>query len=263
MTMDLTGMTGEQQAQALVAQGWTWDQVRAQYPQLFGAAGAGVKISAGVGPGALGPFVGAGVMTLEEQVARGWADPGGGGTAPVGAGLPAGVAGGLAALGVSAASIGTIGLLYAATQAVGLQYPWETGPGEGFISPFTRDIVQDESGMWVTRETRPDLFAANGGGAMVPFAGAGIGAGVVKQWSANGWPFAMTSDGYIHTVTKSGLRKRWKPYKSVVLGKNPSPRMLGRAIKKFEKFEDLHDRIQAIARKLAPQKTRTVYVGKK
>lgn len=246
---NLVGMTGEQQAQALVAQGWTWDQVRAQYPQLFGAAGAGVTIAAGVTPTALGPFTGAGVMTQAEQVARGWADPGGGGTEPVGAGLPAGVAGGLAALGVSAGAITGLGLLYGATQVAGLQYPWETGPGEGFISPFTRDIVQDESGQWVTRETRPDLFA-NGGGAMVPLAGAGVGAVVVKQWSANGWPFAMTSDGYIHTVTKSGLRKKWKPYKSVVLGKNPSPRMLSRAVSKMIQFDKLHVKIQKMARRI-------------
>ncbi len=40
---------------------------------------------------------------------------------------------------------------------------------------------------------------------------------VVKQWSAHGWPFSMTADGRIHTVTKSGIQKSWKPHKPIVL----------------------------------------------
>ena len=131
----------------------------------------------------------------------------------------AGVAGalGLGALAAPAAA------LYGISQAVGVQYPWETGPGEGFISPFTRDIVKDESGKWVTRATRPDLF--NGGmTTALATTGGAIGGRVVKTWTANGWPFAMTCDAdgkhkRIHTVTKDGVPKSWAPYRSIVIGK--------------------------------------------
>jgi len=181
---------------------------------------------------------------------------------PVGvvqAGLPAAVPAALAGI-VPAGLLAGLGTVYGLSQMIGVQYPWETGPGEGFIAPWTRDIVQDESGKWVTRETRPDLFA-NGGApsaAMVPAAGM-VGAGVVKMWDTGytdaqgvyhpGWPFAMTSDGFIHTVTKAGVRKRWKPYRSVVLGKNPSPRMISRAVTKLIQFDKVHERIKKMARR--------------
>lgn len=220
--------------------------------------GAGIPIQQ---PVVTGPVSEAGpsLLTRAEQIARGWADPMGEAapapTSEVGFALPGGVAGALGALGVSTATLGVLGLGYGLTQMAGLQYPWETGPGEGFISPFTRDIVQDESGRWVTRETRPDLFAngqAAPSTAMVPAmaGGAVVGAQVVKTWTANGWPFVMTSDGRIHTVTKSGIRKSWKPYRSVVLGKNPSPRMLNRAVTKLVQFDKLHSRIQKMARRI-------------
>ena len=169
------------------------------------------------------------------------------------AGLPAAVPAALAGIGIPASLIAGLGTAYGLSQMIGVQYPWETGPGEGFIAPWTRDIVQDEQGKWVTRETRPDLFA-NGAapGAVVPAAGMfGVAApSVVKTWMANGWPFAMTSDGYIHTVTKSGLRRRWKPYRSVVLGKNPSTRMISKAVTKLVAFDKVHERIKKLARRL-------------
>lgn len=132
---------------------------------------------------------------------------------------------------IPAGMLAAAGTAYGLAQMAGLQFPWETGPGEGFISPFTRDIKQDESGRWVTRETRPDLWNGNGvpSRAMVPAAGAPgaitpVGRGVVKTWTANGWPFAMTADAdgkhkRIHTVTKDGVPKSWVPYRSIVIGK--------------------------------------------
>lgn len=148
---------------------------------------------------------------------------------------------------------------YGAAQAIGVQFPWETGAGEGFIAPWSRDIVQDETGQWVTRGTRPDLFGGAAPGTALAVAGGAVGAQVVKQWDTGytdaqgayhpGWPFAMTSDGKIHTVTKAGVRKSWRPYKSVVLGKNPSPRQLSRAAAKFNQFDKLHTKIKGIVRK--------------
>ena len=161
--------------------------------------------------------------------------------------LPAALAAILPASVVAAA-----GTVYGLAQAVGVQFPWETGAGEGFISPFTRDIKQDESGRWVTRETRPDLW--NGGAVMAPtvmkaqdFPQLGAyGPTVVKTWTANGWPFAMTSDGRIHTVTKSGLRKSWRPYKSVVLGKKMNQSMARRAVNKLQSIVQLGKDIEKL-----------------
>ncbi len=129
-----------------------------------------------------------------------------------------------------AGAVAAAGTLYGLAQMVGVQFPWETGPGEGFIAPWTREIKQSEENLWVTRETRPELFA--GGTAVVPTAGvpalpgaiAPIGRGVVKTWTANGWPFAMTADANgkhkrIHTVNKDGVPVSWTPYRSIVIGK--------------------------------------------
>lgn len=146
--------------------------------------------------------------------------------------LPAAAIAAAGALGIAAPVIAGAGILYGGLQAIGLQFPWETGPGEGFISPTTRDIVKDESGRWVTSETRPDLFGGaqeqilpGPGTAVMPGNGGAFGPRVVKSWTANGWPFAMTADAdgkhkRIHTVTKDGVPKSWTPYRSIVIGKS-------------------------------------------
>lgn len=177
---------------------------------------------------------------------------------PLAAGLPAAAGGILAALGLGAL-VAPAAAAYGISQAIGVQYPWETGPGEGFIAPWSRDIVQDEGGRWVTRETRPDLF--NGGAAVATVPQGGLpgvmGVQVVKTWTANGWPFAMTSDGRIHTVTKSGIRKSWKPYKSIVLGKKMNQGMALRAVRKLQGIRKLADKIEKLGG------TRTVYRKRK
>lgn len=181
-------------------------------------------------------------------------------TRPIVTGTPAtgiGVAAGLAAI---PAIGGALAAGYGVAQAIGVQFPWETGAGEGFIAPWSRDIVKDEGERWVTRETRPDLFGDGDGGELVfPAESAALsvsgvaGPGVVKTWSANGWPFAMTSDGRIHTVTKSGIRKSWKPYKSVVLGKKMNQGMALRAVRKLQGIKKLADKIERLGG------TRTIY----
>ncbi len=116
------------------------------------------------------------------------------------------------ALGISAGTIATVGAIagagYLALEAIGVQFPWETGPGEGFIAPWTPK-TKDENGKWVSATTRPDLVGGDLGSIG--------GAKVVKSWKAGGWPFSMTSDGRIHTITKNGIQKSWKPKKPLVL----------------------------------------------
>ncbi len=144
-------------------------------------------------------------------------------TSLVGAGSS--LAGILSALGVSAPVIATLGaglgVAYGALEAVGVQFPWETGAGEGFIAPWTPK-TKDENGKWVSATTRPDLV---GGGNL----GAIDGVKVVKTWKAGGWPFSLTSDGRIHTITKNGIQKSWKPKKPIVLMRGTTN--LGTAIK--------------------------------
>jgi len=99
---------------------------------------------------------------------------------------------------------------YLALQAAGTAFPWESADGEGMIAPWTPK-VKDENGKYVSAKTRPDLF-----GGTSPL-GDIAGKRVVKSWDANGWPFSMTSDGRIYTMTKSGITKSWKPKKPIVM----------------------------------------------
>lgn len=155
------------------------------------------------------------------------------------AALPAALAAALGAIGVSGGALAALGGLYGVAQVAGVQFPWETGPGEGFIAPWTREIVQSEQGRWVTRETRPELFPNGVSTARVPAGGqvtvsVPAARGVVKTWDTGytmpdgtrvpGWPFAMTSDAdgkhkRIHTVNKDGVPVSWTPYRSIVIGK--------------------------------------------
>lgn len=99
---------------------------------------------------------------------------------------------------------------YATLKVVGMVFPWESAEGEGLIAPWTPKM-RDEAGKWVSAITRPDLF-----GGEAPL-GSISGVKVVKSWKAGGWPFSLTSDGRIHTLTKNGIQKSWKPKKPVVL----------------------------------------------
>ena len=56
---------------------------------------------------------------------------------------------------------------------------------------------------------------------------------IVKSWHANGIAFWRTMDGWIYVQRLDGTVKRYRPYKSVVLGKRPSSRQVNRAINKL------------------------------
>ncbi|GAH26321.1 unnamed protein product [marine sediment metagenome] len=246
----------------LVSQGWTLADVTAQY-DIAPAAGIGTlggQTVTGLTPILQGPVptkpTGPTVTGFLDTITG--PDPG--------ALLPGGVAAGLTALGIGAA-VAPLAIGYGISQMIGVQYPWETGPGEGFISPTTRDIVKDEQGRWVTRETRPDLFPGNGVGTGLVPSGAALGVGayvgqrVVKQWDTGytdragnyhpGWPFAMTCDAdgknkKIHTVNKDGVPVSWRPYKSIVLGKKMNQSMALRAVRKLQGIRKLADKIEKL-----------------
>ncbi len=117
----------------------------------------------------------------------------------------------LTKLGLPLKLAGAVGVAYGALKIAGMAFPWETAEGEGFLAPWTPK-TKDENGKWVSIQTRPDLF----GGVANPLGQVGGGT-VVKSWQAGGWPFSMTSDGRIHTITKNGIMKSWKPKKPIVM----------------------------------------------
>ena len=57
---------------------------------------------------------------------------------------------------------------------------------------------------------------------------------IVRSWHANGVNFWRTVDGWIYVQRLDGTIKRYRPYKSVVLGKRPSSRQVKRAIRKLK-----------------------------
>jgi len=143
-----------------------------------------------------------------------------GGGAAVGG---AGISGGTLATGAAIA-----GAAYLGAQAIGTQFPWETGPGEGFIAPWSRAIVKDESGKWVTAATRPDLFGKGN-----PTEGT-LPAGVTKVWEAGGSTFFRTVDGKIHTTRKDGTPVSYRPYRSIVIGKKLTTSNVKRVSKRIK-----------------------------
>ena len=169
----------------------------------------GVGIAAGAGAALLpGAAISTAVITKPKEEVTKVADvkPGDSITTAIGQVTGAITPAVLTKLGV----VGTIAAAaYTALKLVGMAMPWETANGEGFIAPWSPK-VRDENGLWVTAATRPDLFP-NGDQGFID------GVKVVKTWKAGGWPFSMTADGYLHTVTKNGIMKRWKPKKPIVL----------------------------------------------
>lgn len=254
----------------LLGAGWTMTQIDANYNVGGPAAAPLTNVHAGDPPPAAAGngYSGLGLFPWETPAGVGFRAPwtaqngGGGGGDPAQAAIAAlGTGGALAGLGLAGLALPLAGA-YGVSQALGVQYPWETGPGEGFISPFSRDIVKDEAGQWVTRQTRPDLFAAGGvngnGNAAAAIAMGGGAPGFRKTWTANGWPFAMTTDALgknkrIHTVRKDGTPVSWRPYRSIVLGKKLSAGQAKRAVRKLQGIKDLAEEITKLGG------TRTVY----
>jgi len=72
---------------------------------------------------------------------------------------------------------------------------------------------------------------------------------IVKSWHANGIPFWRTLDGWIYVQRKDGTVKRYKPYKSVVLGKRPSSKQINRAINKLKREDKTYHKLTRLFHK--------------
>jgi hypothetical protein len=66
---------------------------------------------------------------------------------------------------------------------------------------------------------------------------------IVRSWHANGVNFWRTMDGWIYVQRLDGTVKRYKPYKSVVLGKRPSSRQVNRAIRKLKSEAKIYKKL--------------------
>jgi len=72
---------------------------------------------------------------------------------------------------------------------------------------------------------------------------------IVKSWHANGIPFWRTLDGWIYVQRKDGTVKRYRPYKSVVLGKRPSSKQINRAINKLKREDKTYHKLTRLFHK--------------
>jgi len=78
---------------------------------------------------------------------------------------------------------------------------------------------------------------------------------IVKRWHAGNFsdgtpvPFWRTMDGWIYVQRKDGTVKRYKPYKSVVLGKRPSSKQINRAINKLKREDKTYHKLTKLFHK--------------
>jgi len=72
---------------------------------------------------------------------------------------------------------------------------------------------------------------------------------IVKRWHANDIAFWRTLDGWIYVQRKDGTVKRYKPYKSVVLGKRPSSKQINRAINKLKREDKTYHKLTRLFHK--------------
>jgi len=72
---------------------------------------------------------------------------------------------------------------------------------------------------------------------------------IVRSWHANGIPFWRTLDGWIYVQRRDGTVKRYKPYKSVVLGKRPSSKQINRAINKLKREDKTYHKLTRLFHK--------------
>lgn len=193
-------------------------------------------------------------IPLDKSITMGTTGPGSG---IAGAGLPAALVGGLGAIGLGSV-IAPVGAAYGLAQLLGLQMPWETGAGEGFIAPWTRPQVRDEQGLWVTAATRPDLFAGQGSSQALAVMGAGAlgGTMVRKIWNnaskdgrvpATVESVMLTNGTVITRSLITGEIKKHRPKKHIVISSNPR-------LSSLAKLDRVQKRVSKMVRKYAPRK---------
>ena len=141
----------------------------------------------------------------------------------------------LAQIGIPAALAALLGVGLARAKM-----PWETGEGQGFISPFSAQVQDPATGMWYQEGQLPgQALAISQGAALAPGAAAGALGGVMvrKTWtnaSRDGRLPAsvesiMLTDGRV--ITRSlitGEIKTHRPKKHVVISSNPRMSSIGK-----------------------------------
>jgi len=140
-----------------------------------------------------------------------------------------------------------------------------------FIGPTAATVTGQaiQIGMKVYEELS-ELGPLGGNGVSHPQAGTSIairpsgptgmgimpgGDQIVKSWHANGIPFWRTMDGWIYVQRKDGTVKRYRPYKSVVLGKRPSSKQINRAINKLKREDKTYHKLTRLFHKPATRRS--------
>lgn len=101
----------------------------------------------------------------------------------------------------------------------GLQFPWETPSGEGFIAPWTDQIVFPSGRVGVRGQIYPGDMGSIDGSL------------VVYYWTAGQTTFWRLQDGRVACWNGKGVLKTWKPKKHIVIPRNMANMRLGRVIK--------------------------------
>ncbi len=109
----------------------------------------------------------------------------------------------------------------------GVQFPWETPAGEGFIAPWTQQV-----GL-------PSGLTGQVGAA---YPGAFGGIGVAYSWSTGTAVFFRLMDGRIAVQRKNGVWKIYRPKKHIVLSTNPR-------LSQLRKFDRAYSRLNKMVSK--------------
>lgn len=119
--------------------------------------------------------------------------------------------------------------------------PWSTPAGEGFIAPWTPNVVigwEGQPSNVVYGQTGKDYP-----GYLEPHK---LPSPPVKYWYANGIPFARLADGRIACERRDGTVKVWRPKKHIVISNNPR-------LSQLRKLDRVYKKVTKMVRRYAPK----------
>ena len=123
-------------------------------------------------------------------------------------------------------------------QPGGLQWPWQTPEGEGFIAPWTEQVALPSGLTGQLGAGYPNAFG---------------GVGVAYSWTTGTAVFFRLMDGRIAVQKKNGVWKIYRPKKHIVLSTNPR-------LSQLKKFDRAYSRLNKMVKKFKGR-PKTVTIG--